>query len=174
MVVVAERTRSRRRNLGIPPTSAHAPCLTDMRIAEFSVPAGAMAPATIRRALDEVALPSSDLRSDLRLLASELATSPALVGRDRDATTLTIRVSREGARTRLEIEALRERSPAPADSGDPPEHRGPPLLERVCQRWGMSRAAAAVTIWFEVADSPAPAPTLCPLPAPDSPLAGAA
>lgn len=129
-----------------------------MRIAEFCVRAGPEAPAAIRRAIDAVPGLPPEARADLRLLASELATSHALVGREPAAAVLVLGISRSGGVTRLDMDVRRRCSPAIPGDAEPPV--GPSLLERVCVRWGMIAGAAGTALWLEMDDAPVAAPSI--------------
>jgi hypothetical protein len=130
-----------------------------MRIAEFCVRTGPEAPAAIRRAIDGVPGLPPEARADLRLLASELATSHALVGREPAAAVLVLGISRSGGVTRLDMDVRRRRPPpGPGDAEPLP---GPSLLERVCARWGMIAGTAGAALWLEMDDAPVGAPSIC-------------
>jgi hypothetical protein len=108
-----------------------------MRIAEISMlPSGPAAPAAIRATIDALSVLSAEVRADVRLLASQLATSP-------------------------EVEAYRTASPRDQAIA---VAAGPCLLARVCARWGMVHDGATTTAWFEIDDPPPTAPSLCAVP----------
>lgn len=133
-----------------------------MRIAEISMlPSGPAAPAAIRATIDALSVLSADVRADVRLLASQLATSPEVIGRARDGAVLALRVDRRPGVVHVELEAYRTASPRDQAIA---VAAGPCLLARVCARWGMVHDGTTTTAWFEIDDPPPTAPSLCAVP----------
>lgn len=122
-----------------------------MRMCEFSLVAGPGAPGAIRRAVDAVPELTCDMRADVRLLLSALATAPLLVPEGCGLVTLRIRVTGRPDGVRAQIEATSETPPPARPAGEHPRRRHRlPLLERVCSRWGMVRTGEVGAVWFEL------------------------
>lgn len=92
-----------------------------------------------------------ELQSDLRLLVSELATNSLLHGgvREQDEFVLEIELG----------EAIRITVTDRGDGFDPEESRRRPatvggygliLVERIADRWGVTRDGGATSVWFEL------------------------
>lgn len=134
-----------------------------MQLAEFAVPPGPGAPAQIRRVIDAVSFLPAAVAADLRLLAALLATSRELVGRGAATSVVWVRIARGGESTRLQMVVAR-----PCGGGHDATAlaaaAGPPLLQRMCARWGTARDPHRMTVWFEI-DDPVPAANGDPAPA---------
>jgi anti-sigma regulatory factor (Ser/Thr protein kinase) len=123
-----------------------------MRDQRFELRGGENAPRTARRALDSLdgQIPPA-LQDDVRLLVSELVANSVLhagVGPD-DSLTLVLSLSEE--RLRVEVHepdhGFRPLFPAARElSGS---GNGLLIVERVADRWGITREASTC-VWFEI------------------------
>ena len=125
------------------------------------LPSGPTAPAAIRGTIDALTVLPADVRSDIRLLASQLATSPEVIGRARAGAVLGLRIDRLPGIVHVELEACRTSAPRDRTVA---VAAGPCLLARVCARWGMVHEGATTTAWFEIDDPPPATPSLCAVP----------
>jgi anti-sigma regulatory factor (Ser/Thr protein kinase) len=123
-----------------------------MQDQRFELRGGENAPRTARRALDSLdgQIPPA-LQDDVRLLVSELVANSVLhagVGPD-DSLTLVLSVSEE--RLRIEVHEpdhdFRPSFPAQRESSG--SGNGLLIVERVADRWGITREATTC-IWFEI------------------------
>jgi anti-sigma regulatory factor (Ser/Thr protein kinase) len=123
-----------------------------MQDQRFELRGGENAPRTARRALDSLdgQLPPA-LQDDVRLLVSELVANSVLhasVGPD-DSLTLVLSVSEERLRVEVHEPDHDFRPSFPAQRESSGSGNGLLIVERVADRWGITREASTC-VWFEI------------------------
>jgi anti-sigma regulatory factor (Ser/Thr protein kinase) len=123
-----------------------------MQDQRFELWGGENAPRTARRALDSLdgQIPPA-LQDDLRLLVSELVANSVLhagVGPD-DSLTLVLSVSEERLRVEVHEPDHGFRPSFPAQRESSGSGNGLLIVERVADRWGITREASTC-VWFEI------------------------
>jgi anti-sigma regulatory factor (Ser/Thr protein kinase) len=116
----------------------------------FDIPRDAPAPATARRAVEQLAgRVADDLVPDVRLLVSELISNSVKYGGD---GALTLRVRTSGPRT-VRVEVIdRGAGFVPVERDRPATEAGGwglHLVQALSDRWGVHDGATLV--WFEIA-----------------------
>jgi anti-sigma regulatory factor (Ser/Thr protein kinase) len=114
----------------------------------FSCRADPLSPRRVRRevtatleGIDPAALATA------QLLASELATNVVLHGGDE----MSVEVSREPDRVRIEVTDRGEAMPAPRQPGtDEDSGRGLGLVDSASSRWGVEPRSPGKVVWFEL------------------------
>jgi anti-sigma regulatory factor (Ser/Thr protein kinase) len=123
-----------------------------MQDQRFELRGGENAPRTARRALDSLdgQIPSA-LQDDVRLLVSELVANSVLhagVG-PQDSLTLVLSVSEERLRVEVHEPDHDFRPSFPAQRELSGSGNGLLIVERVANRWGITRQASTC-VWFEI------------------------
>ena len=114
---------------------------------------GAQAPASARRALDDVDLTlAEEDRESVRLIVSELVTNAVLHGGCGSEAPVRLRIDRRPSSVRMEVVDEGEGfTPVPRVAADRGERgRGLLIVERLAQRWGVD-TGRGTTVWAELA-----------------------
>jgi anti-sigma regulatory factor (Ser/Thr protein kinase) len=124
------------------------------RTHRFELRGGENAPRTARRALeilDGQIAPA--LQDEVRLLVSELVANSVLHAGVGPNDSLTLVLSVSGKRLRVEVhEPDHDFRPSfPAPRGSSGSGSGLLIIERLADRWGMTREASTC-VWFEIDD----------------------
>ena len=129
------------------------------RLISRSFPADRIAPATARRALEDVrAVIGDDLSDDIRLLVSEIVTNSVLHGPSAPAAAVELRVWASDDVVRVAVtDQGAGFEPQERPTGGDRSGWGLMMVDRLADRWGVE-LGSGTEVWFEMRRTDARSP----------------